>query len=140
MGSKKRKKSWQKPETLILIVISALLAIFLFRKCASSGAPKVVEEPQIEETVLEEKGLSLYVATDSLNMRIAPHLDSMIVARLPIKSEVTFLNERTNFRQKIAMNGVTWSEPWVKVKSSEGQQGWIYAAGVRFYPLNDINN
>lgn len=77
----------------------------------------------------------LYISQDSLKFRNYPHLDSTVVNRLPYGTMVEFLGERTRFRQKISLNGQPYNEPWVRIRLAEGENGWIYAGGARFYPL-----
>lgn len=76
----------------------------------------------------------LYIVIDSLNMRAGPHLDSMIVAKLRLFEEVYYLNQVTEFKQKIylAQNDIA-NEPWVKIQTQRGKQGWVYGAGVNYY-------
>ena len=78
---------------------------------------------------------SVYITVDSLNMRDKPFLNSNIMARLPRGTEVYFVNEVTEFTQKITMDGKSYEEPWVKVETQSGTQGWLYGGGVRFYAL-----
>lgn len=78
----------------------------------------------------------LYVTLENLNMRTAPHLDSALVARLPMNEEVLFLGKRTDFRQKINLGTQYAYEPWVYVQNRRGKKGWVYGAGVHYYKMN----
>ena len=42
------------------------------------------------------------------------------------------MNEAT-FTEKINLRGTTYDEPWLKVQTQEGQIGWVYGGGVKFY-------
>ena len=75
----------------------------------------------------------LYVTLENLNMRDKPSLSGKIVDRLKLFDEVTFLNEVTDFRQEIKLGEITAYEPWVKVKTDEGKEGWVYGAGVHYF-------
>ena len=80
-----------------------------------------------------EKVTVLYVTLSGLNMRRGPHLDSSIVRSLKVDSEVYFLNEVSNFKQKINLGDRVAVEPWVKVRAYSGHEGWVYGAGVSYF-------
>lgn len=85
--------------------------------------------------VIKEQVTPLYVVLDELNMRSEPKLNSRLVARLKLYDEVVYLNEITEFKQEINLGGVTYNEPWIKIKNKRGQVGWVYGAGVHYYRL-----
>ncbi|MFK7934191.1 MAG: SH3 domain-containing protein [Saprospiraceae bacterium] len=80
-------------------------------------------------------GTTLYVTIDNLNMRTHPHLDSVVVAKLPLFERVTFLNEVTEFKQEINLGKEMANEPWVKVQTKRGKDGWVYGAGVHYHKV-----
>ena len=75
----------------------------------------------------------LFVTLENLNLRTGPHLDSTIVAKLKLYEEVMFMNEVTDFSQKISLGPEIADDPWIKVKSLKGHVGWVYGAGVHYY-------
>ena len=76
----------------------------------------------------------LYVTIDGMNLRDKPTLKSTIVQRLPLYEQVYFMDETSEFTQKLdVLEGVTTEEPWIKVQTKEGKIGWLYGAGVHFY-------
>jgi len=75
----------------------------------------------------------LYVTIDGLNIRSAPSLDSSILNKLVLFEEVHFLNEITPFTEQISLGTTVADEPWVKVKTKRGGEGWVYGAGVYYY-------
>ena len=75
----------------------------------------------------------LYVTIDELNLRTGPSLDSAIISKLALYEEVYFLNEITPFTQEISLGTEMANEPWVKIKSQGGPEGWVYGAGVFYY-------
>jgi len=52
---------------------------------------------------------------------------------LVLYEEVHFLNEITPFTEKISLGTSVADEPWVKVKTKRGGEGWVYGAGVYYY-------
>ena len=67
-------------------------------------------------TIQPEYSTKLFVTIDGLNMRSGPSLDSAIVYKLPIDTEVIFLNEVTDSTQVISLGDRMANEPWIKVK------------------------
>lgn len=75
----------------------------------------------------------LYVTIDGLNLRSQPGLKSPVVAKLPLFDEVYFLNEVTDSTTEISLGYTKAREPWVKVRTKKGQEGWVFGAGVNYY-------
>lgn len=75
----------------------------------------------------------LYVTIDQLNLRTGPSLDSTAIGKLALYEEVYFLNEITPFTQAISLGTEMANEPWVKIRSRRGVEGWVYGAGVYYY-------
>ncbi len=75
----------------------------------------------------------LYITIDNLKLRKSPHLDSAVVATLPLFEEVYFLDEVTDFTQQISLGYEITEEPWVKVRTKKGKDGWVYGAGIHYY-------
>lgn len=75
----------------------------------------------------------LYITIDNLKLRKAPSLDSTVVATLPLFEEVYFLGEVTEFTQEISLGYEIVEEPWVKVRTRKGYDGWVFGAGVHYY-------
>ena len=80
-----------------------------------------------------ERYTPLYVSIDGLNVREEPKLNASVVAQLKLHEEVTFLNEITDFKQKINLGKVEAYEPWIKIRTRKGKSGWVYGAGVHYY-------
>jgi hypothetical protein len=79
---------------------------------------------------------SLYVSMDSLRMRRAPHKDSTAVKILGYGEELTDMGEYQNEQTIKISPEYSVTEPWVKVKTSDGRIGWVFGGGVRPYPKN----
>lgn len=75
----------------------------------------------------------LYVSIEGLNVRMEPKLNADVVAQLKLHEEVTFLNEVTEFKQKINLGTVEAYEPWIKIRTRKNKTGWVYGAGVHYY-------
>lgn len=95
--------------------------------------PVAPVKPEKKPKVIREKYMPLYVSMDGLNVRTGPSLDSAIVATLPLFEEVAFMNEKTEFKQRISLGKVEANEPWVKIRTRKNKIGWVYGAGVNYY-------
>ncbi|TXB61605.1 SH3 domain-containing protein [Phaeodactylibacter luteus] len=75
----------------------------------------------------------LYVVTPALNLRTGPGLKYKVLERLALHDEVAFLNEVTDTTQLIDLGDIIAEEPWVKVRSANGKEGWVFGACVDYY-------
>ncbi len=75
----------------------------------------------------------LFVNIDGLNLRKEPKLNSDVIGKLPLYEEVFFMNEVTDSTQQINLGYEIADEPWVKIQTKKGHEGWVYGAGVNFY-------
>lgn len=101
--------------------------------------PKIAEpapQPEVIHQTIREEYTPLYINVDSLNFRTGPGLNYKIIRKLSLYEQVQFMNEVTDTIQTIEMPWGTTQEPWVKIKSQQGELGWVYGAGVHYYKLN----
>ena len=153
--------SFSRLESLLIIALSIVFLFWAGLKCKNSKMDLLSPKPKTEASperinpnpspktktlpdtkrpsntevisLPKQTSIPLYVHVDSLKVRIAPHLDSAIVTKIPLGQSIEYLNERTEFKQQINMNNIVHNEPWIKVKTKKGQVGWVYRAGVEFY-------
>jgi hypothetical protein len=83
-------------------------------------------------TVLSEY-TSLYITINNLKMRRSPELKAEVIAQLPLFSKVYFMEEVTDSLYEINLGYEVAKEPWVKVRTKKGKEGWVYGAGVNYY-------
>ena len=87
----------------------------------------------VENNETKTKATTLYAWVDKLRLRKAASSKSEIIAELKEGEALEFLNEKSDFTQKVNLRGTMYDEPWLKVKTSNGTTGWIYGGGVRPY-------
>jgi len=77
----------------------------------------------------------LYVTIDDLNVRNAPDLDGEVIVKLPLYAEVEFMDEWTDFTTEVNLGKEVTNEPWIKIRTAKGREGWVYGAGVHYYKM-----
>ncbi len=75
----------------------------------------------------------LYITIDGLKLRTGPSLDSTVVYQFGLFEEVYFMNEVTDSTTQLSLGKEMADEPWVKVRSKRGKEGWVYGAGVHYH-------
>ena len=125
-----------------LYVNTLLIILMLFFACKDTAKDTPTDLSQekgaaTEENV-EEKApakIEIYVWVDKLRLRSEPTTESEIVATLKEGEALTFLNERSGFTEKINLRGTLFDEPWLKISTKEGKEGWVYGGGIKFYKI-----
>ncbi len=97
----------------------------------SARAPAPTHAPPPQPRVVERT--RLYVTINNLKLRSGPSLRHEVITTLPLYEEVWFLDEVTQKRDTINLGYETAIEPWVKVRTRKGKEGWVFGAGVDFY-------
>ncbi len=83
--------------------------------------------------IIRERQTPLFVTIEGLNVRRGPGLNYDVIDRLPLYSEVNFLNEVTDSLYTLSLGDITPTEPWVKIRTPKGRAGWVFGAGVSYY-------
>ncbi len=83
--------------------------------------------------IIRDKVTPLYITIENLALRQGPGLNYEILDRFKLFEEVSFLNEVTDSAYTIKLGQITTTEPWVKVRSRKGRDGWVYGAGVDYF-------
>jgi hypothetical protein len=85
-------------------------------------------------TIIKEQPLSFTVALDYLRLRDAPGEKGTEVGMLNEGDIVEETGEVSDFTTRIQLRGVWYDEPWVKVRTTDGKEGWVFAGGLTFDP------
>lgn len=91
--------------------------------------------PPVQQTAKPEatKYTTLYVSIDGLNVRKTPGLKGETVAKLKLYEPVYFLNQKSEKTQEINLGYEKVTDYWVKVRTEQGKEGWVFGAGVNYY-------
>ena len=132
-----------------IIFIISLTSIFFFFSCKNTNSSDSTQTESVtnptESATNEEKKpeptvTKLYAWVDNLNLRSEPTTKSEIVAEIKEGTQLTFLNEKTEYTERINLRGQLYNEPWLKVKTPDGKEAWVFGGAVKFYkPIVDLN-
>ena len=119
-----------------------LFALF-FVACGGTGEKKQNNSSTITETPTEtipedipvEKMVPLIVNLDNLRLRADAGEKGKEIGRLPKGTVLQDLGEVSDFTTRVRLRGIWFDEPWLKVRTEQGLEGWVYAGAIRF----DVN-
>ncbi len=113
------------------------LLCFACKEISNTTAETSQEIEKVPEVVEVEKpsSIEIYVWVDKLRLRAEPTTQSEMVTALKEGQALTFLDERSDFTEKINLRGILFDEPWLKVSTKNDQEGWVYGGGVKFYKI-----
>ena len=75
---------------------------------------------------------SFVSAIDHLRLRETPGADGKVTATLSEGDTLFALGEVSAFTTQVTLRGVRYEEPWVKMRSRDGIEGWVFAGGLHF--------
>lgn len=84
----------------------------------------------------KEEDQKLYSWLEDLRVREKPEKSATVVAELGVGESVTYLNEKTAFTIQVNIRGQNLDEPWLKVKTREGIEGWVFGGGLKVYEVS----
>ena len=74
----------------------------------------------------------LFVVIDKLKLRSEPGLKSEVLAELNLFDQVYFLDEMTDSTFEVNLGRMVVDEPYLKVRTKKGLEGWVYGAGINY--------
>lgn len=121
-----------------MVIVLIGLTFFIFSTCgvdtesANTMHQALLKEAKTKDAVLRCER-EIFVTTSELRLRIAPNLQAETLERLKKGEALIYLNLKSTDTEVVNMGGYTAEEPWVKVVTELGVEGWVYGEGVRFY-------
>ena len=73
----------------------------------------------------------MYSWVDKLKIRKAPGFKEKILGYIRENERVSYLGEKTEYKEKEDLRGKIYLTPWVKIKTSKGIIGWSYGGGLK---------
>lgn len=101
--------------------------------------PTLTQEPQPASasapTSTAVQYSTLYVTIDGLNVRKEPNRHSTVVERLKLHQPVLYLNKKSDQPEEVNLGREKVTDYWVNVRTPSGKEGWVFGAGVHYYPM-----
>jgi hypothetical protein len=120
-----------------MTITKTVCCFFLFFIISCNNDPAPIVETEIEN--LEEvsaKPAKMVVNIDHLRLRDAPGEKGQEIGRLKKGTILYDLGEVSDFTTRVQLRGIWFDEPWLKVKTEQNLEGWVYGGAVNF----DIDN
>jgi|GEM_PF-1593230 len=121
----------------ILLMLWAIMATACNSSTESSSDSSQEEstegtlDKQEQEHANYQANETLLAWVDLLNVRAEPNTSGNIVASLRENAAVTYTGERTDDLHTIELRGISFQEPWLKIRTSDGKEGWIFGGAVQ---------
>ncbi|MEM9821333.1 MAG: SH3 domain-containing protein [Bacteroidota bacterium] len=115
------------------ITILFFWSLCFFWTCQEKPNTKKVDS-QSEQVSAQEvvPPLIFTVNVNRLRLRAEPGDQGKELAKLSAGTTLVDLDQVSDFHTRIKLRGVKYDEPWVKVKTQEGMEGWVFAGGLKF--------
>ena len=116
--------------------LQTILFLTLFCACKntnSSETPKdttVEVDTLVQETVVEAEQVVFYATVDKLRLRKEANKSAAVVEQIKEGGKLFYLNEKTDKKEKIKLRNRWYEEPWLKVESEKGNEGWVYGGAI----------
>ncbi len=109
-----------------------LFSGFLFTACNKTQSTRGEQETTEIIPPTEPVDTFFAIMVNDLRMRESPYLESQVITKLKIETEVLYLNKRSDFLEKISIRGAIRNEPWYEVTTRDGKfSGWVYGGGIQ---------
>jgi len=125
-----------------LLVNTLLIFIILIFACkdspfSNSSATQEVETAKdtVAQAPTPPPITEIYTWVNELRMREEPSTNSPIVVTLKEGEPLDYEGDKSDFTEKISLRGTLFNEPWLKVTTKTGKEGWVYGGGVKFYKV-----
>ena len=89
-------------------------------------------KPKEEEPTIEEDFIVLTIIQDNLSLFDKAGEEGNLILQIPLDTDVSYLNEISDFTTELTFKNIALNDPWLKVRLADGQEGWLYAGGVKF--------
>ena len=117
---------------LRLISLAALIIAALFacgEEVPETGLPET-NNPEFTAPVLNNTPIEVRVLLPSYRLRDTPNTAGNTLDMLDRGTLLTYAGEATPNAEAITLRSVRYNEPWVKVRTATGTEGWVYGGGV----------
>ena len=111
-----------------------LLLCLIWGSCGEEkpqNEPSSVAQPTLKKENTPSS-IVLKANMDHLRMRDGAGTDGKILGNFSMGDELIYQGERSDFTTAVNLRGYPYEEYWLKIKTKDGQEGWVYGGGVTF--------
>lgn len=90
------------------------------------------QAPDVTDSADKEVVANFVTNIDNTRLREAAGPDAEVVKTLPRGAELLALGEVSNFTTQVTLRGITFDEPWLLVRTTDGVEGWVYGGALSF--------
>ena len=120
-------------------IFSTILCCSLVGCNAKNASPPAPEPSTVQ--ISNVASIKLHIVSDKLRVRDAPNTKATIITKLSKNQSVDWSGEVSSNHDEIVLKEIKFKTPWVKIKTQQQQEGWIYAAAAKsdavFNPLSE---
>ncbi len=117
-------------------LIFLLTYLLIFLACSASETPAVnsfASDTTLQSRTLDVQPQPVYAWVDQLRVRQLPMLDAPVIIEVAEGDTLFFLNEKTVEKVQLTLREKKFNEPWLKVRTQSGHEGWVYGGGVTLF-------
>jgi hypothetical protein len=126
----------------IKALILYFFVIFLSQSC--KNIDKQAVEPKSTDNRLyifedpeQFSQTQYYVWLPTVRVRKDPDKNAEIVAKLKKGDQLEYLGIKTIKKDVVVINNKSFEDNWIKVKTTDGIQGWVFGAGINIKDVKD---
>ncbi|MBX7242115.1 MAG: SH3 domain-containing protein [Bacteroidia bacterium] len=116
-----------------ILITSFLFTLSLFsctKEKENQESGQKSEEPG-QSTTAAVKSVKMWKAVvDDLRVREKPELNGKVILKVPYGTLMDDLNDKTPYETEVELQGVKTKAPWIKIRTRQGQEGWVHGAAV----------
>lgn len=91
-------------------------------------ASQIVEAP----AAISAESIELTAILDNVRIRDKAGLKGKEIASVSKGMKLFYLDEMSDFTDEITLRGIAYNDPWLKIKTTKGEIGWVYAGAIKF--------
>ncbi len=116
----------------ILALLFMLSACGDESKVSDANSPETTSSIPTDQPVTKTKQSKMTIGLDQLRLRSTPGEKGEEIGHLKKGTVVYETGEVSDFTSQIKLRGIWFDEPWIKIKTDEGLEGWVYGGAVIF--------
>lgn len=108
------------------IVVCSLISLM----GCDTDTPNGTENPVPNTSEYTAAESSFVVRVDGLRLRNTEGPNGQVIRTLPSGERLYDLGQVSDFTTQVTLRGITFDEPWVYVRTENGDKGWVYGGAL----------